>query len=74
MFLPNVYSTINRKRNLTIGQSLSSILSEYVLNNVEQNSKNFLYILANVRNNKQLKYWTKIQRLFRGKKNRLKVR
>ncbi len=74
MFLPNVYSTINRKRNLTIGQSLSSILSEYVLNNVEQNSKNFLYILANVKNDKQLKYWTKIQRLFRGKKNRLKVR
>ncbi len=73
MFLPNVYSTINRKRNLTIGQSLSSILSEYVLNNVEQNSKNFLYILANVKNDKQLKYWTKIQRLFRGKKNRLKV-
>jgi hypothetical protein len=74
MFSPNVYSTINRKRNLTIGQSLSSILSEYVLNNVEQNSKNFLYILANVKNDKQLKYWTKIQRLFRGKKNRLKVR
>ncbi len=63
-----------RQRTLTTGQLLSSLLSEYVLNNIEQSSKNFLYIFANVKNDKQLKYWIKIQRLFRTKRNRLKVR
>ncbi|CAF3430792.1 unnamed protein product [Rotaria sp. Silwood1] len=64
---------ISKKRNLTTEQSLSSLLHQYVLNNVERHSKNFLYILANVKNDKQLKYWTKIQRLFRIKKHRLKM-
>ncbi|CAF3254800.1 unnamed protein product, partial [Rotaria sp. Silwood2] len=48
--------------------SLTSILNEYVINIDEH----FLYILATVKNDKQLKYWTKIQRLFKTKRNRLK--
>jgi hypothetical protein len=35
--------------------------------------EHFLYILATVNNDKQLKYWTKIQRLLKTKRNRLKV-
>ena len=50
--------------------SLTSILNEYVINIDER----FLYILANVNNEKQLKYWTKIQRLLKTKQNRLKVK
>ncbi len=50
--------------------SLTSILNEYVINI----DKHFVYILATVKNDKQLKYWTKIQRLFKTKRNRLKVR
>ncbi|CAF3736376.1 unnamed protein product [Rotaria sp. Silwood1] len=49
--------------------SLTSILNEYVINIDEH----FLYILATVKNDKQLKYWTKIQRLFKTKRNRLKM-
>ncbi|CAM4876412.1 unnamed protein product [Rotaria socialis] len=64
---------ISKKRNLTSEQSLSSFLREYVLNNVEQYSKDFLYIFANVKNDKQLKYWIKIQRLLRIKKYRCKM-
>ncbi|CAF4251696.1 unnamed protein product, partial [Rotaria sp. Silwood2] len=64
---------ISKKRNLTTEQSLPSLLRQYVLNNVERYSKNSLYIFANVKNDKQLKYWTKIQRLFRTKKHRLKM-
>jgi hypothetical protein len=50
--------------------SLTSILNEYVINIDEH----FLYILAIVNNDKQLKYWTKIQRLLKTKRNRLKVK
>jgi hypothetical protein len=50
--------------------SLTSILNEYVINIDEH----FLYILATVNNDKQLKYWTKIQRLLKTKKNRFKVK
>jgi hypothetical protein len=50
--------------------SLTSILNEYVINI----NDHFLYILATVKSDKQLKYWTKIQRLFKTKRNRLKVR
>ncbi|CAF0829659.1 unnamed protein product [Rotaria sordida] len=66
------YNTL-KKRNLTIEQSLSSLLRRYILNNIEQYSENFLYLFANVKNDKQLKYWMKIQRLFRIKQHRLKM-
>ncbi|CAF1162762.1 unnamed protein product [Rotaria sordida] len=49
--------------------SLTSILNEYVINIDEH----FLYILATIKSDKQLKYWTKIQRLFKTKRNRLKM-
>ncbi|CAF1214552.1 unnamed protein product [Adineta steineri] len=61
------------KRNLTTVQSLSSILNDYLSTNTEVYSKHFLYIFANVKNDKQVKYWSKLQRLFRIKKNRLKM-
>ncbi len=76
MFLTYVVYSIsflyNSKRNSHEQSlfSLTSILNEYVLNINEH----FLYILATVKNDKQLKYWTKIQRLFKTKRNRLKVR
>ncbi|CAM4765474.1 unnamed protein product [Rotaria magnacalcarata] len=66
-------SNITKKRNLTSEQSLSSFLREYLLNNAEQYSKDFLYIFAIVKNDKQLKYWIKIQRLLRIKKYRCKM-
>ncbi|CAM2703761.1 unnamed protein product [Rotaria socialis] len=50
--------------------SLTSILSEFVINNIDEH---FLYIFATVNNDKQLKYWSKIQRLFRTKRNRIKM-
>ncbi len=49
--------------------SLTSILNEYIININEH----LLYILATVNNDKQLKYWTKIQRLLKTKRNRIKV-
>lgn len=47
--------------------SLTSILNEYVINTDEH----FLYILATINNDKQLKTWTKIQRLLKNKRTRI---
>jgi hypothetical protein len=79
MFLPYVVYILflyNSKRNSheQSSFSLTSILNEYLIDIDEQYSKHFLYILATVKNDKQLKYWSKIQRLLKVKKNRSKVR
>lgn len=83
IFLPYVVYTIvsflfsfcflyNSKRNSHEQSlfSLTSILNQYVINNIDEH---FLYILSTVKNDKQLKYWTKIQRLLKTKRNRTKV-
>ncbi|CAF1068218.1 unnamed protein product [Adineta steineri] len=49
--------------------SLTSILNEYVINIGEH----FLYILTTITNDKHLKYWSKIQRLLKTKRSRLRM-
>ncbi len=69
MYLNICYNSKRHSHEQTLF-SLTSILNEYVVNIDEH----FLYILSTVNNEKQLKYWTKIQRLLKTKRNRLKVK
>lgn len=57
---------LSRKRTLITTQSLSSLLTEYL-------GKHFVYLFGNIKNEKQLKYWLKIQRLLRTKRTSVKM-
>ena len=63
-----------RKPTPTVVPSLGALLHEYMFEHVDGDANHFMYIVANVKTEKQLKYWTKIQRLIREKKNPSKVR
>lgn len=66
----DLFFIFRQKSNIDGNRSIKNILHQFIFSNSENY---FVYILANVKNEKQVKYWSKVQRLLRCESNSVKV-